>query len=196
MKIKLLMALVLLLLAGSSAFAQTAAQPAAAAGVPKMKVAIIDVLAFREEVLELKAKYEKLQAEFAPKYRELEAMQNNIGAKQKVLEENKTLTPQQQQKLVEEIEQLKKEYNRSLEDSQTKARKREAEETEAIYEKLDKALNQYCAKHGITTVFDARRLQDTGVIVHVKLPDANITQGFVKEYNQANPAQAAAAPAK
>jgi Skp family chaperone for outer membrane proteins len=185
-----------LLLAGSSAFAQTAAQPAAAAGVPKMKVAIIDVLAFREEVLELKAKYEKLQAEFAPKYRELEAMQNNIGAKQKVLEENKTLTPQQQQKLVEEIEQLKKEYNRSLEDSQTKARKREAEETEAIYEKLDKALNQYCAKHGITTVFDARRLQDTGVIVHVKLPDANITQGFVKEYNQANPAQAAAAPAK
>jgi Skp family chaperone for outer membrane proteins len=195
MKIKLLMALVLLLLAGSSAFAQTAAQ-GAAAGVPKMKVAIIDVLAFREEVLELKAKYEKLQAEFAPKYRELEAMQNNIGAKQKVLEENKTLTPQQQQKLVEEIEQLKKEYNRSLEDSQTKARKREAEETEAIYEKLDKALNQYCAKHGITTVFDARRLQDTGVIVHVKLPDANITQGFVKEYNQANPAQAAAAPAK
>jgi outer membrane protein len=195
MKIKLLMALVLLLLAGSSGFAQTAAQPAAA-GAPKLKVAIIDVLAFREEVLELKAKYEKLQAEFAPKYRELEAMQSNIGAKQKVLEENKTLTPQQSQKLVEEIEQLKREYNRSLEDSQTRARKRETEETEAIYEKLDKALNQYCAKHGITTVFDARRLQDTGVIVHVKLPDANITQDFVKEYNKANPVQAAAAPAK
>lgn len=195
MKIKLLMALVLLLLAGSSALAQTAAQPAAAE-MPKMKVAIIDVLAFREEVLELKAKYEKLQAEFAPKYRELEAMQNNIAAKQKVLEENKTLTPQQGQKLVEEVEQLKKDYNRSLEDSQTSARKRETEETEAIYEKLDKALNQYCAKHGITTVFDARRLQDTGVIVHVKLPEANITPDFIKEYNKANPVQAAAAPSK
>ncbi|MCI0523716.1 MAG: OmpH family outer membrane protein [Acidobacteria bacterium] len=195
MKIKYLMALVLLLLAGSSVFAQTAAQPAGA-GAPKMKVAIIDVLAFREEVLELKAKYEKLQAEFAPKYRELEAMQNQIGAKQKVLEGNKALTPQQGQKLVEEIEQLKKDYNRALEDSQTRARKRETEETEAIYEKLDKALNQYCAKYGITTVFDARKLQETGVIVHVKLPDANITPDFIKEYNKANPVQAAAAPAK
>jgi Skp family chaperone for outer membrane proteins len=189
------MTLILMLLAGSSAFAQTAAQPAAAE-VPKMKVAIVDVLAFREEVLELKAKYEKLQAEFAPKYRELEAMQNNAAAKQKVLEENKTLTPQQGQKLVEEIEQLKKDYNRALEDSQTRARKRETEETEAIYEKLDKYLNQYCAKHGITTVFDARKLQETGVIVHVKLPDANITPDFIREYNKANPVQAAAAPSK
>jgi Skp family chaperone for outer membrane proteins len=195
MKINYLMALVLLLLAGASAFAQTTAQPAAT-GAPKMKVAIIDVLAFREEVLELKAKYEKLQAEFAPKYRELEAMQNQIGAKEKVLQENKTLTPQQQQKLVEEIERLKKDYNRSLEDSQTHARKRETEETEAIYEKLDKSLNQYCAKLGITTVFDARRLQETGVIVYVKLPDANITPDFIKEYNKANPVQAAAAPSK
>jgi len=195
MKIKLLMALVLLLLAGASAFAQTAAQPAGSA-VPKMKVAIVDVVAFKSEVLELKAKYDKLQAEFDPKFRELEAMQNTAVTKQKVLEENKTLTPQQAQKLVDEIEQLKKDYNRSLEDTQTAAQRREKEETEAIYEKLDKSLNQYCAKLGITTVFDARRLQETGVIVHVKLPDANITPDFIREYNKANPVQAAAAPAK
>jgi hypothetical protein len=45
-------------------------------------------------------------------------------------------------------------------------------------------------------VFDARKLQETGVIVHVKLPDANITPDFIKEYNKANPVQAAAAPSK
>ncbi|MGH9837127.1 MAG: OmpH family outer membrane protein [Blastocatellia bacterium] len=195
MKIKLLMALSLMLLAGSSVFAQTAAQPAGGA-VPKMKVAIVDVVAFKSEVLELKVKYDKLNTEFAPKLRELETMQNTAVTKQKVLEENKTLTPQQQQKLAEEIEQLKKAYNRSLEDMQTAGQKREREETEAIYEKIDKALNQYFTKHGITAVFDVRRLQETGVIVHVKMPDANITADFIKEYNKANPVQAAAAPSK
>ncbi len=195
MKIKLLITLILVLLAGSSAFAQTAAQPAGGT-VPNMKVAIVDVVAFKSEILELKVKYDKLNTEFAPKLRELEAMQNTAATKQKVLEENKTLTPQQQQKLVEEIEQLKKEYNRSLEDMQTAGQKREREETEAIYEKIDKALNQYFTKHGITAVFDVRRLQETGVIVHVKLPDANITADFIKEYNKANPVQAAAAPSK
>jgi Skp family chaperone for outer membrane proteins len=195
MKIKLLIALTLLLLAGSSAFAQTAAQPAGGT-VPNMKIAIVDVVAFKSEILELKVKYEKLNTEFAPKLRELETMQNTAVTKQKVLEENKTLTPQQQQKLAEEIEQLKKAYNRSLEDMQTAGQKREREETEAIYEKIDKALNQYFTKHGITVVFDVRRLQETGVIVHVKMPDANITADFIKEYNKANPVQAAAAPSK
>jgi Skp family chaperone for outer membrane proteins len=189
MKIKLLLTFVFLLLASMSVFAQA---PATQAGVPKLKIAIIDVLSFREQILELKTKYDKLQTEFAPKYRELETVQSSIAQKQKVLEENKTLTPPQQQKLVDEIEQLKRVYNRSLEDSQAQAQKREKEETEAIYDKLSKFLDQYCAKHGITSVFDARRLQETGVVVYVKLPEANITADFVKEYNKAYPVQSTA----
>lgn len=190
MKMKLLLTLSFLLLAAPGALPQ-----AAGGSQTKVKIAIIDVLAFREEVLELKAKYDKLQTEFAPKYRDLESMQNKIAAQQKVLEENKSLTPQQAQKLNDEIEQLKKDYNRTLEDSQAFAQKREREETEAIYDKLSKFLDQYCERNGITTVFDARRLQETGVVVYAA-PNANITQAFVSEYNKANPAQTAAAPAK
>ena len=131
MKMKILLTLTFLLLASPGAFAQ------AAGGAPtKVKIAIVDVLAFREEVLELKAKYDKLQNEFAPKYRDLESMQGKIAAQQKVLEENKSLTPQQAQRLTDEVEQLKKDYNRSLEDSRTLAQKREQAETEAIYEGL------------------------------------------------------------
>ncbi len=180
MKTKILLTLIFSLMACASALAQAAG---AQGGAPKPKIAIVDVLSFRQDVLELKARYDKLQAEFAPKYRELEAMQNSIGQKQKVLEENKALTPQQQQKLLEEIEQLKRDLNRTAEDSQVLAQKREKEETEAVYDKLSKFLDQYCAKHGITSVFDARRLQETGIIVYVKSPDANITADFVKEYN-------------
>ncbi|HZF40132.1 MAG TPA: OmpH family outer membrane protein [Blastocatellia bacterium] len=190
MKMKLLLTLAFLLLAAPGAFAQTAGD-----GATKMKVAIIDSMVFRDEVLELKAKYEKLQTEFASKARDLESMANSIANKQKVAQENKTLTPQQAQKLNDEIEQLKKEYNRSLQDSQDLAGKREKAETEDVYDKLIKFLEQYCAKKGITTVFDARRLQDTGVVVYAAQA-SNITKDFISEYNKVNPVQTAANPAK
>jgi Skp family chaperone for outer membrane proteins len=178
------------MLAAPGAFAQAAGD-----GAAKMKVAMIDSAVFRDEVQELKAKYEKLQTEFAPKARDLESMANSIATKQKVAQENKTLTPAQAQKLVEEIEQLKRDYNRALQDSQDLAGRREKAETEDVYEKLSKFLEQYCAKKGITHVFDARRLQDTGVAVYVAQP-ANITKDFISEYNKANPVQTAANPAK
>ena len=54
MKMKLLLTLAFLLLAAPGAFAQ------AAGGAAKLKVAIIDSMVFRDEVLELKVKYEKL----------------------------------------------------------------------------------------------------------------------------------------
>jgi Skp family chaperone for outer membrane proteins len=69
------------------------------------------------------------------------------------------------------------------------ARKREQEETEAIYDKLSKYLDQYCTKHGITHVFDARRLQETGLVVYAAT-GANITNDFIKEYNKAYPSPA------
>jgi Skp family chaperone for outer membrane proteins len=187
MRIRLLAPLAVLLALGSGALAQTAAPPA-----QKTKVAIVDVLSFRENVTELKARYEKLSAEFQPKYRELDAMQNNIKAKEQVLQENKNLTPQQAQKLNDEYEQMKKDYNRMLEDSQSLAGRREREETEATYEKLSKYMDQYCAKHGITHVFDAGRLRETGLVVYAAAA-ANITEDFIKEYNKAHPAPAAAA---
>jgi Skp family chaperone for outer membrane proteins len=189
MKMKLLLTLAFLFLAAPGAFAQ------AAGGATKMKLAIIDAMVFRDEVLELKAKYDKLQAEFATKARDLESMQNSIANKQKVAQENKSLTLQQAQKLNDEIEQLKREYTRSLQDSQDAYLKREKAETDDIYEKVGKFIEQYCAKQGITYLFDARRLQDTGVAVYLP-PAANITKDLISEYNKANPVQTAANPTK
>ena len=122
MKMKLLLTLAFLIIAAPGVFAQAAGggatKTAAGGGATKTKVAIVDSMIFREEVLELKAKFDKLQAEFAAKGRDLESMQNSIANKQKVAQENKTLTLQQAQKLNEEIEQLKKEYTRTLQDTQ------------------------------------------------------------------------------
>jgi Skp family chaperone for outer membrane proteins len=189
MKMKLLLTLAFLSLAAPGAFAQ------AAGGATKLKVAMIDSTVLRDEVLELKAKFDKLEAEFATKGRDLESMQNSIANKQKVVQENKTLTLQQAQKLNDEIEQLKKEYTRSLQDSQDAYLKRQKAETDDIYEKVYKFIEQYCAKQGITYLFDARRLQETGVVVHFAAA-SNITKDFISEYNKANPVQTAANPTK
>lgn len=179
---------ILMMLGGTGAMAQAPAAPAGGQ-VPKMRIGIIDILAFREQIGELKARYDKLNVEFSTIYQELESMQTKLAAQEKTLNENKTLTPAQASKLSGEFEAGKKEYQRRLEDTQALARRREQEETEAIYDKLSKYLDQYCLKHGITSVFDARRLQETGVVVYASY-QSNITEDFVKEYNQLNPAPA------
>lgn len=195
MKTKLIQTLslmLLLLLAAGSGLAQTGA-PAGQA--TKTKIAVVDVLAFRDGIGELKVKYDKLQAEFAPRYRELESMQSKLASQEKVLNENQSLSAQQSAKLTQEFEEGKKAYQRAVEDAQAAAAKREDEETGPIKEKLSKFLEQYCAKHGITYVFDGRALQESGVVVFAS-PTANITEDFIKEYNKAYPAPAGAASAK
>jgi len=201
MKTKLLptlaLALTVLVVARGSALAQAPAQTGASGGqVPKTKIAIIDVLAFRDGIAELKVKYDKLQTEFAPRYRELEAMQSKLASQEKVLNENQNLTPQQAAKLQQEFQDGKKAYERLVQDSQDTAAKREEQETGPTKEKLSKYLEQYCAKHGITYVFDGRALQETGVIIYAA-QGANITDDFIKEYNKAFPdASAKSAPPK
>jgi outer membrane protein len=204
MKIKLPLTLAFLLFAVSSGFAQAAgggqaAKPAGGAvggQVPKMKVAIVDSLAFKQKVAELKVKYDKLETEFQSRAQQLQSMQSKLSAQEKTLQEGKNLTPQQSQKLSDDIEQQKKLYNRTLEDSEAAARKREQEETEAIYDKLTKFLDEYCTKNGITAVFDLRRLQETRVAVYAA-DSANITEDFIREYNKSNQSAApAASPAK
>jgi Skp family chaperone for outer membrane proteins len=178
--------------AAGSALAQTGA---AGGKAEKPKIGIVDVLSFRDGIGELKARYDKLQTEFAPRDREIQAMQTKLASQEKVLTENKNLTQQQAAKLTQEFEQGKKEYTRTVEDFQAQVRKREDDETGPIKEKLGKFLEQYCAKNGITYVFDGRALQETGIVIYAAAA-ANITEDFIKEYNKAYPAPAGAASAK
>ncbi|MBI1761156.1 MAG: OmpH family outer membrane protein [Acidobacteria bacterium] len=158
----------------------------------KTKVGILELAAFRTEIGELKVKYEKLQVEFGPKQRELESMQTSLEAKQKTLQEATNLTPQQSAGLQEQIQSLQKEIARKGEDAQALAQKREQEETGAIYDKISKFLEQYCAQKGITQVLEAGKLRESALVVYAATA-AFITDDFIKEYNKANPAPATAA---
>jgi Skp family chaperone for outer membrane proteins len=102
----------------------------------KTKIALLSFLALREAIGELKQRYDKLQSEFGPRANEIDSLQNSIEAKEKVLSENKGLTIQAARTLTDQVEQLKREYQRKLEDSQELARKRESEETAPVLEKI------------------------------------------------------------
>lgn len=189
MKTRLLLILTGIAIATSNVLAQTptpkpTSTPTAAV-TGKTKIGILSFLALREGIDELKQKYQKLQAEFAPQANALDAMRTSIENKEKVINENKNLTLQQARKLSDEAEQLKKEYQRKAEDSQEAARRREREETGPILDKISDFLEKYCQQRGITHVFDLGRLQETGVALYAA-PGTNITEDFIKEYNKAN----------
>lgn len=171
--------------------ASPATSPGQAASVPIAKIALLNVGAFREGIAELKQKYEKLNTEFAPRYQELQSMQTKLDALQKQLDEKgQTLTPQQVRKVQDDIESLKKEAQRKSEDFQDTLRKREEQETAAIYNKVNDALNKFAQQNGITIIFETGRAAETGLFVYLD-PKAEITETFMKEYNRANPVTAA-----
>jgi outer membrane protein len=202
MKSRILLTILGALLSASTVFGQTPtpktnppAASATPAEMPKTKIALLSFFALREGIEELKLRYQKLQTEFAPRATELDSLQSTIEGKEKILNENKSLTPVQARKLQDEIEGYKKEYQRKLEDSQEMARKREAEETGPVLEKISDFLEKYCQRYGITHVFDINRLLEANAALYAA-PQTNITEDFVKEYNKANPsgAKAPAAP--
>ena len=203
MKSRILLTIFGALLTASTVFGQTPAPKtnpgagsATPADMPKTKVALLSFFALREGIEELKQKYQKLQAEFAPRATELDSLQSTIESKEKILNDNKNLTAVQARKLQDEVEGYKKEYQRKLEDSQEMAKKREAEETGPVLEKISDFLEKYCQRYGITHVFDINRLLEANAALYAA-PQTNITEDFVKEYNKANPpgAAAPAAPA-
>ncbi len=201
MNIKPLLLLVVLTGVASVAFAQTPAPPvstsapaASSATVPSMKIGIVNIAAFRENIGEMRLRYEKLQAEFAPTSNELEAMQTKLATQQKVLEESgPKMTPPQAKKLSDDIEELKRQVQRKVEDAQALAKKREEEETGPVFDKVNQFMAKYAQQRGLTLILEANA--STNILLYASA-EANITADFIKEYNKAYPVAAAAnAPA-
>ena len=171
--------------------AAPAATSSASADLPKPKIAFVNTAAFREFINELKPLYEKLGADLTPRETELSSMKSAIDAKQEQLDKNAAkLTPAQARKLQDDVEQLRKEGQRKLEDYQEFAQKREGELTGAAYTKIMEHLNKYVAEKGITIVFSTLQVAEANLIVYMD-PKADVTQDFVASYNKANPGAAA-----
>jgi Skp family chaperone for outer membrane proteins len=190
-----------LALAGSPALAQTRPAPAgsqaSAAGstgnVPESKIALIYSEAFLDAKLGI-ARFNtlvtSLNREFQPRQTELTSMQQKIQqltddiTKTAPVADPKTLQQKQDQ-----LDQLKKDFQRKGEDAQAAYDRRRKEMFSPLQEDIGKALEAYAKGHNINVIIDGSQ------VPLVYAADAlDITRAFINEFNSKNPATAAVTP--
>jgi len=207
MKIKLVItALALQLLAVSAVAQQPPPKPAtqqpaaqqpvakapAAALLPKGKVAVINTAAFQEKVEEFKAKIESLNRQFEPRVKEVQSISDKITALETTLKsQSGVLTPAKVAEMTENLEAMKRDYQRKGEDLQADAGRARDKAFEPITGKLGKFAEDYTAKRGIVMLVDISNAIQSGMVVWFD-PRSDITQDFIVEYNKANPVATAA----
>lgn len=203
---KLCLALAIVAALTVAAFAQTppppkpasgGTTPAAAASTggtgAEGKLAYINTARFGPGINELKEKLEALNAEFAPKLKELEALETELNnLKSKIQNQGNTVSAQVRNQWVEEGAEKERQFKRKTEDYQALGNKRQAEVTQPVYEKIGKFLEGYCQQRGIIMVLEGGAVQQTGVVLYAATA-TDITEDFMAQYNKTNPGSGAAA---
>jgi outer membrane protein len=180
-----------------SAPAASGAAAAAAVG----PIAIIDIQAFGDEktgIKRLGAAYETLRREFKPRQDELNTLRTRYDALTKELETLQKSNVADQtsiQKKIDDLANLEKDIKRKQEDAQAALEKREGELTQPVWDDINAALRAFAQQRGISLIFEKSKLAGNGLLFVVN-DSMDITGAFVAEYNQRNPATAAAAPAR
>jgi Skp family chaperone for outer membrane proteins len=175
----------------------TPAPAAGAATVPDGKVAIIDSDAFGDQkagVQRLIAAFATLDREFKPRRDELQTLKTRYDGLVKQVNDTKGLQDQKAlAALADQAEGIEKEMKRKQEDAQGAYQKRVQELTEPIFRDLSQALQNFARQRGINVVFDISKMGNAMMVVNNAV---DITDAFIADYNQRNPAStAAAAPA-
>jgi outer membrane protein len=175
----------------------TAGAPATAL-LPKGKIAVINTGAFQQQVNEFKAKVEALNKQFEPRVKEVQGLNDRITALETTLKtQSGALSAAKVAEMTEQLESMKRDYQRKGEDLQADANRAKDRAFEPITGKLGKFAEEYTAKRGIVLLIDLANASQAGAILWFDAR-TDVTQDFVNEYNKANPVPttAPAAPAK
>lgn len=170
--------------------ATTPAQPAQAAPVPESKIALIYSDAFLDAktgIARFNTLVTTLNREFQPRQTELQTLQQKIQTltdditKTAPVADPKTLQAKQDQ-----LDQLKKDFQRKGEDAQAAYDRRRKEIFEPLQEDIGKALEVYAKARNINVIIDGSQ------VPLVYAADAlDITRAFINDFNSKNPATAA-----
>jgi Skp family chaperone for outer membrane proteins len=164
-------------------------------------IATIDIQSFGDQkggVAKLLAAYATLEREFKPRQDELRTLRTRYEALGKELEQlqkaAQAADPSSLQKKADDLANLEKEIKRKAEDAQAAVERREQELTGPVWEDINNALRAFAAQRGISIILERSRLAGNNLIFVVN-DNMDITREFITQYNQRNPATAAAAPA-
>jgi len=174
----------------ATAPAQTAQSTA---NVPESKIALIYSDAFLDAktgIGRFTTVITNLNREFQPRQAELQTLQQKIQtltddiAKTTAVADPKTIATKQEQ-----LDQLKKDFQRKGEDAQAAYNKRRTDLFSPLQEDIGKALEVYAKAHNINVIIDASQ------VPLVYAADAlDITRPFINDFNSKNPATASVTP--
>jgi len=207
---KLIFAFAIASMFAPAAFAQTptpptprttaaASAPGPSAGAPtggtgaEGKLAYINQGRFNTEINEMRGRLEAFNAELDPKRKEVQAEEDALNnLKNKINTQGATVSVQVRSQWMEEASDKEKALNRKKEDYNQLGQRRLGEVAQPVYDKITKFLDTYCQQRGIVMVLEIGAAQQAGILIFAAQP-TDITEDFIKEYNKANPAPAAAA---
>jgi Skp family chaperone for outer membrane proteins len=173
-----------------------AATPAAppAAAIAEGKFAIIDTDAFNDPAQGIKrlvAAFQTVEREFKPRRDEITGLKTRYDALVKEVNDTKAVADQKALAAkADQAQQLEIEIKRKQEDGQKALDRRVQELTGPVYQDIGNALQAYAKARGLSVIFDVSKMQGVVMVVN---EGVDITGAFIADYNQRNPATAAAA---
>ena len=180
---------------GTQTKPQTPATSTGPVNIPKGKVAVIFSAAFQDQkqgiakfqvlVTQLNGEFQKTQDDLNQTAKTIQALQDEV----KKLSETPGSDAKIVQAKVQQLDQMKKDYQRRGEDEKDRYQNRRRVIFTPLQEDVGKALDVYAKARGITLILDASQLE--GILFALETID--ITRGFIADYNSKNPATAAAA---
>lgn len=170
--------------------APTQAATQTTTSVPESKIALIYSDAFLDAktgIARFNTLVSTLNREFQPRQTELQTMQQKVQAltdditKTAAVADPKTLQAKQEQ-----LDQMKKDFQRKGEDAQVAYDRRRKEMFTPLQDDIGKALEVYAKGHNINVIIDGSQ------VPLVYAADAlDITRAFINDFNSKNPATAA-----
>jgi Skp family chaperone for outer membrane proteins len=176
----------------------TTPQTAPAGNVPQSKIALIYSDAFLDAktgIGRFNTLITTLNREFQPRQTELQGMQQRIATlttEVSTAQQAATVVdPKSIQTKIDQLETLKKDYQRKGEDAQAAYNRRRQEIFTPLQEDIGKALEAYAKANNIHVIIDGSQVP----LVYAA-DTLDITRAFINEFNSKNPTTAAVAPAK
>jgi outer membrane protein len=185
-----------LALAVSPALAQprpAASAPAPAqtsAAVPESKIALIYSDAFLDSktgIARFNTLVATLNREFQPRQTELQALQQKIQTLTEDIQKTAAVAdPKTLQTKQDQLDQMKKDFQRKGEDAQVAYDRRRKEIFTPLQDDIGKALEVYAKGHNINVIIDGSQVP----LVYAA-DTLDITRVFINDFNSKNPATAA-----
>jgi Skp family chaperone for outer membrane proteins len=173
-----------------------AAPPAATPAAPQTSVAVPDskmALIYSEAFLDAKTGIARfsvllgtLNREFQPRQTELTGLAQRIEALTKEINDQRAVAaPASIQQKQDQLDQLKKDYQRKGEDAEAAYNRRRQEIFAPLQQDIGKALEAFAKARGITVIVDGSQ-----VPMVYAADSIDITRAFIADFNAKNPATA------